>query len=374
MPPVRYDVTSMAICSLVTLFLPPHPVVPHDAHFVVTGDTTQGRDEYPEGSTNLQGSQRIGVRLIRTLPLGSDVFFGEVSDVDQLEDGSVVVLDNLSHHVLIFRPDGALDRTIGRQGGGPGEIGGAAEIEIGPDETIVLLDYRHRRFTRWNRAGEVLGTVSLRTSLPAGVWPHDFLWTPEGPLVKYSYFVPDAPFHIVRMTDDLAAVRDTVVTLTQADSLTCLFCPWTVSRSGNVRVARGDTLYVLNRLDRTGRIAGRWSYTFPAARYTEAELERRRNEARNRGALEGGGAEPSPFKQRFTRLSLGTDGDGRLWALPSQQGDRTTIHVFRDGAAAPQVVEIPYRLTGFRLRGNWLLGIGEDAVGAPVVHVFEVEP
>lgn len=254
------------------------------------------------------------VELARTLPLDDAVFFGEVTDLDVMDDGSVVVLDNRSHQIVLFRPDGRLERTMGRQGGGPGELQGAAELEVLPDQSIAVLDYGNLRFTVWDRRGNVVTTVPLHVPLEPGFWPHELYWTEHGPLLKVSQFAPDKPFYVLRLSATPDAVQDTLLSVSPDDSITCTFCPWTVGPAGDMRVAQGDTVYPVHRMNNnSGTVASSWtSQRYPAAPRSSEEIEELQNLFRERAGREGGTAGAvSPYKPRFIRLTLGSDDDGR---------------------------------------------------------------
>ncbi len=140
------------------------------------------------------------MEFVRVLPANNDIFFGAVTDMDVQSDGSVVVLDGLSHNLLIFGPEGDLKHTLGRKGQGPGEIGGAAEFELTPAGNIALVGYRNLRISSWDREGQPLGSVPLRDPLGGQTfWPHEFVWTTDGPYLKISRFIPTEPGQVLKL-------------------------------------------------------------------------------------------------------------------------------------------------------------------------------
>ena len=83
---------------------------------------------------------------IVTLPTDQTVL-GSIADMDVLPNGDIVVLDEQAKQLLVFSRAGGLVRTIGREGQGPGEIGGAGEVEVTatvPSLASVLASIRTR--------------------------------------------------------------------------------------------------------------------------------------------------------------------------------------------------------------------------------------
>lgn len=78
------------------------------------------------------------------------------NDIAIADDGSVIVAEGRPVHVKVFGPDGAFQRTIGREGSGPGEFR-VAFIAIRGD-TLVVQDAQNARATTFNwRTGDMLG-------------------------------------------------------------------------------------------------------------------------------------------------------------------------------------------------------------------------
>lgn len=74
-----------------------------------------------------------------------------------LSDGTIVATDRERARVLYFRPDGALERTSGGRGGGPGEyqiLGGVATNR----DTVVVYDVAAPHFTLLSGDGRYVGT------------------------------------------------------------------------------------------------------------------------------------------------------------------------------------------------------------------------
>jgi 6-bladed beta-propeller len=62
-------------------------------------------------------------------------------------DGRIVVFDAQGQHIKVFKADGKYERTIGRAGNGPGEIGPGQQstLLIAPGDTVFLSDLGNQR-------------------------------------------------------------------------------------------------------------------------------------------------------------------------------------------------------------------------------------
>lgn len=93
--------------------------------------------------------------------------FGEITDVELLEEGDIAVLDALSHDLRIFSADGKFLQRLGGAGSGPGELRSPQALAIAPDGDLFVTDLQ-RRLTRF-RAGpdgyEFLSSTPLPFSI-----------------------------------------------------------------------------------------------------------------------------------------------------------------------------------------------------------------
>ncbi len=91
-----------------------------------------------------------------------ELMFGQVASVALDGAGNVVVADLQSNEIRVFGPEGAHLRTLGGAGEGPGEferLNGAWPI---PGGTIVAVDNRVGRITRFGPDGELLGAEAFQ--------------------------------------------------------------------------------------------------------------------------------------------------------------------------------------------------------------------
>lgn len=79
-----------------------------------------------------------------------------VSGLARLVDGRVAVLSSENRELYLFEPSGALSRTIGRRGRGPGEFSRPRHLRYLPPDTLVVWDHWMGPVTRFDTAGRVL--------------------------------------------------------------------------------------------------------------------------------------------------------------------------------------------------------------------------
>jgi hypothetical protein len=77
---------------------------------------------------------------------GPDVF-GSIADVELGPEGEVYILDNQASEIRVFGPDGVYVRTFGRAGQGPGELSRAAGIAFDTAGTLWVMNQGNARFS-----------------------------------------------------------------------------------------------------------------------------------------------------------------------------------------------------------------------------------
>ncbi|MFW6078847.1 MAG: 6-bladed beta-propeller, partial [Gemmatimonadota bacterium] len=105
--------------------------------------------------------------------------------------GRLYIMDGMNMHVAVFGPDGELVRTMGREGGGPGEFAMPYSLDVW-DGRVAVLDGMHGAVIRFDSAGTPLDRVRLERSNPRpglsqGPYGIAFPW--------YEYRVEEATSH-----------------------------------------------------------------------------------------------------------------------------------------------------------------------------------
>lgn len=70
--------------------------------------------------------------------------------------GNIYILDSAANRVVVFDAAGEFVRSLGREGGGPGELGIAAGLLVEPDGTVGVVDFSKRGVVRFDPNGEPL--------------------------------------------------------------------------------------------------------------------------------------------------------------------------------------------------------------------------
>ena len=85
----------------------------------------------------------------------------QVSGLARLEDGRVAVLSRGNRQLYLFEPTGELSRVMGREGRGPGEFGGPAELQYLPPDTLAVWDSWFGPVSYFDTDGELIRTRSV---------------------------------------------------------------------------------------------------------------------------------------------------------------------------------------------------------------------
>lgn len=109
--------------------------------------------------------------VVEELRIGSlddpEVGFTRIGSVWESAAGELYVVERSEPELRVYDAEGALMRTYGREGEGPGEFQTMSDFGVLGD-TVWISDSRHRRLTMFGKEGDVLGTVSASLEIPFG--------------------------------------------------------------------------------------------------------------------------------------------------------------------------------------------------------------
>jgi hypothetical protein len=91
-----------------------------------------------------------------------EYMFVRIVGLDVDDGGSIYVLDQRDCNIKVFNNTGKLIRTIGKKGQGPGEMQAPRDIQITPQNEIMVNDSRSRRLLFFSLDGKFLRKVSQK--------------------------------------------------------------------------------------------------------------------------------------------------------------------------------------------------------------------
>lgn len=101
--------------------------------------------------------------------------FGQIQGLVADAEGTIFVLDSQARELRIFDADGEHLRTVGRQGGGPGEFANPVGLAIHPDnESLWVVDPGNGRYSVFDRDGEFRTSHPRQIAYFALPWPGGF--------------------------------------------------------------------------------------------------------------------------------------------------------------------------------------------------------
>jgi len=160
------------------------------------------------------------VELVEELRYGQDegedeYIFPGITGFVADEEGMVYILMRQDDDVRVFGPDGTYSHTIGRQGQGPGEIQGAAGINIGPDGNIWVVSMLTFRVVIFQKDGLFLKNIQFPLLPPFLIQP-----TTDGFMGLYFHIQVDEENEMANITFKLQRFNsegDTLNTLFTSD-------------------------------------------------------------------------------------------------------------------------------------------------------------
>lgn len=102
----------------------------------------------------------------------SPEMFGEIADVELGPDGEVYVLDTQALQVRVFNPKGQFLRSLGRRGSGPGELSWPGGMALDTSGTLWVVDFGNRRYVGFDPAsGGIVAEKRRDWSFFSIPWP-----------------------------------------------------------------------------------------------------------------------------------------------------------------------------------------------------------
>lgn len=339
-------------------------------------------------------------RVVEELRIGAEdgdgpEVLGQVGLVFEDAGGRIWVLESSEQHFKVFDRQGRFVRTVGRQGGGPGEFAQVAGIAPLPDGRLLVVDPQGARLSYFDTAGTYLTshTTSGGFSIypwPGGVDREGFLYHPA-PLAdnqsgfRFVLLKQDSLFNVIDTlfpprtpgTPDFLELRSA----TGFIRASVPFSPgmqWRLTSEGDVWLALTGE-YTLARLSARGDTLRVVRKPFTATPVSEADKDSAVAALQwftNQGGRVDRGRIPStkPALQTFQVAE-----DGYLWVEATQRDaalTRRAFDIFDPEGRFLGTLRLPFPLSAYpipQLRGDRLIAVTQDDAGVPYVVRARIE-
>jgi hypothetical protein len=128
-----------------------------------------------------------------------------IANVGADDIGNLYVMDRHANRVVVFGPDGTHLRTMGSQGGGPGELQFPIGMSVSPDGVAAVFDIGKGALVPFGPVGEALQQVQFPHSTEPGVLRH-FARLEGGYMVAKGFGGPQGrDIELMGWRDDVAS-------------------------------------------------------------------------------------------------------------------------------------------------------------------------
>ena len=274
---------------------------------------------------------RVGADADESAPV-----FGVITGLAFADDGSVYVVDQQLSQVSVFSPDGIFQRTVGREGEGPGDLRHPGRAYVSAAGELRVPNNFAERIERFAPTGEYIGAIRILEA-DGGIVPmfRDLRTAGDHVVALASYrenqglVMAGARTEIRRIfaIDDEAReiARYHEVSFTSDDAHpvwserpSILKRRWDVGRDGRVFVVTSFDDYEVTVFDQSGAVDYVISRDYDHRRRSEAEKQQVHDWANvnPNGNLPGTRFEIEEFDKDI--MSLHCREDGMLWVLSSR--------------------------------------------------------
>lgn len=330
--------------------------------------------------------------------------FGVVADALRLSDGSVMVADGQANVVRLYDAGGRFVKTVGKQGGGPGEFQGLWNLFLLPGDTVAAHDYQASRLTLFAPGGTLARTVTL-SPLDKTLPPRPVGIFADGGMVVIPMYNPNFEDTGGKPTRDTATLArysaageqtgslgriagEESFTMMAGDGENRIAMRPSVPFGGNTFVAVSGTRmlvgdnarYELAERGADGRVTRLIRRDLPAEPVTDADredyLEERRpaENDRFRQAHERMLAQ-MPFPERKSAFqALQIDARGNAWVQRhAAPGADTPWDVFDPEGRLLGSVTLPGGLKVLQIGDDFIVGAWKDDLDVQHVRVYRLE-
>lgn len=355
-----------------------------------TGSSRSGRPEAIGSSPDLR-PWAVGPLVEAELEAtsGDDVFLSRVWDIGVDSRGRVYLIDVAEAGIVALNPDLTHDRTIGREGEGPGEFSYPILIQLLPGDSLVVWDPRLQRST----------VFSARSDEPASVHSPgtqeriDAGWRLPG---SVRYIARSSPAYRTNASDEgrtqvLRFVReeggrlvdDVLVEYPDDEGLVfrreglVAVGPHPFGHESFVEILAGERIVhagshslEVRIIDLQGQVESAFAYETRPIRVTGDELDEAVEGLDDRlGSVLRQGA---PYVWP-TLTGLVVDDEDRIW-LGIRKADRLVVEwaAFAEDGVHLLSVDLPAQFEVHAVRGGRIFGVATDELDVPRVMAYRL--
>ncbi len=320
---------------------------------------------------------------------GSDVFLSAVRDVGVDSRGRVYLIDSGEHGVMVLTPDLTLDRTIGREGEGPGEFLYPSRIQLLPGDSLMVWDSRLQRSTVY-AAGSDEPAYGHSPATPQRI---DAAWRLSGS-IRYiarssPFFTPDASdegrtqvLRFVReeagrLLDEVFAEYPDDEGLVYRRPGSVMVGPHPFGQQSFVEINARERIVLAGSdavgariIDFRGQVESAFAWETAPFRVTAEELDRAVDEAMD--PLDEVLRDGAPYVWP-TLTGLAVDDEDRIW-LGIRTPDRSFVEwaAFMEDGTHVLSVNLAAGFEVHAVRGDRIIGVARDGLEIPSVMAYRL--
>jgi hypothetical protein len=285
--------------------------------------------------------------------------FGNVASLAIDAEGRIWVLDDRALEIRIFDRDGRYVRTVGREGGGPGEFESPQAIHQAPDGKMWVPDPRNNRLSIFDTSGAYVESTHMPGGFGTARWPGGF---DEAGYYYLPIRTVDGAFSLalVRLTAAQAVIdtlrvptdpkeRDVFVLRLPNNGRAEMNVPfaghfeWRLAPSGNLWGMLADE-YRLYEFSAEGDTLRTVTRAFTPLPVTDAEMEAERSELEP-FIRAGGNVDWSKIpRTKPATVHFFIDDEGNLWVMPetAPEEEGRLLDVFAPDGRFLGTVRLPF--------------------------------
>lgn len=331
---------------------------------------------------------------IGTLEGDGPDMFGGIGSIEVAENGNIYVYERQALELRVFGPTGEHIRTVGREGGGPGEFKQVIGMDWAPDGTLWMVDPGNNRISVFDTSGAYVTSHRTIGNYIISPWPGGFDTT--GAFYNYGIDTeaePEEQFVMVRYNANMEPADtfqvprydagDAFFELRARNSFWRMSIPftpgmrWELARTGDIWFGvTGDYRLFKTNLDGdTLRVVSREHESIAV---TEADIEREL-EGFDDFLREGGKVDRSRIpavKPAFRTFFL--DDANRLWVMPmtSNADEGRLLDVFDSEGRYLGRVQLPFVIQRYPtplFRNGRIYAVTRDDLEVPYVVSARIE-